>query len=37
MIPEVSLSYSQEPASGPYHEPDESNPRPPTLFPKVNF
>jgi hypothetical protein len=30
--PEVSLPYSQEPATGPCPEPDESSPRPHTLF-----
>jgi hypothetical protein len=33
MKPEGSLSYSQELATDPYTEPDESNPQPPTLFP----
>jgi hypothetical protein len=28
MEPEVSLTYSQEPATGPYPEPDESIPHP---------
>jgi hypothetical protein len=32
MEPEGSLSWSQEPATGPYPEPDESNPHPQTLF-----
>jgi hypothetical protein len=32
MEPEDSLSCSQEPAIGPYPEPDESNPHPPKLF-----
>jgi hypothetical protein len=30
MKPKSSLLCSQEPASGPYPEPDESNPHPPT-------
>jgi hypothetical protein len=33
MEPERSLSFSQEPATGPYPEPDESNLHPPTTFP----
>jgi len=32
--PEGSLSYSQEPSTGPYPETDESTPYIPTLFPK---
>jgi hypothetical protein len=32
MEPECSLPYSQEPATGPYPEPDESIPHLPTLF-----
>jgi hypothetical protein len=32
MEPEVSLPCSQEPATGPYPEPDEANPRLLTLF-----
>jgi len=31
MEPEVSLPYSQQPTAGPYPEPDESSPHPPTL------
>jgi hypothetical protein len=31
--PEGSLPYSQDPAIGPYSEPDEPIPRPPTQFP----
>jgi hypothetical protein len=31
MVHEVSLPYSQEPATGPYPEPDESSPHPPTV------
>jgi hypothetical protein len=33
MEPEGSLPYSQQPAAGPYPEPDESSPHLPTLFP----
>jgi len=33
MEPEGSLLCSQGPTTGPYPEPDESNPEPPTLFP----
>jgi hypothetical protein len=33
MEPEGLLSYSQEPATGPCPEPDESSPHLPTLFP----
>jgi hypothetical protein len=32
MKPEGSLPYSQQPAADSYHEPDEFNPHPPTLF-----
>jgi hypothetical protein len=32
MEPEGSLLHSQEPATGPYPEPDEPNPHLPTLF-----
>jgi hypothetical protein len=32
MESECSLPYSQEPATGPYPEPDESNLHPLTLF-----
>jgi hypothetical protein len=28
MVPESSSPYSQHPATGPYHEPDEYNPHP---------
>jgi len=31
--PEVSLPFSQEPATSPYHEPDASNPQLLTLLP----
>jgi len=37
MEPEGSLPCSQEPATGPHSEPDESNPDPPTLFPEDSF
>jgi hypothetical protein len=37
MGPEGSLSRSQEPATGPHPEPDESNPHVPTLFPENPF
>jgi hypothetical protein len=33
MEPEGSLVYQQEPATGPYSEPDESSPNIPTIFP----
>jgi hypothetical protein len=33
MEPEGSFPFSQGPANGPYPEPDESSPHPPTLFP----
>jgi hypothetical protein len=33
MEPEGSLPYSQQPAIGPYAEPDKPNPHPPALFP----
>jgi hypothetical protein len=32
MVPAGSMSSSQDPATGPYPEPDESSPHPPTLF-----
>jgi hypothetical protein len=32
MEPESSLPCSEEPANGPYPEPDESIPQPPTLL-----
>jgi hypothetical protein len=32
MESESSLPYSQEPATCPYHEPNESSPQIPTLF-----
>jgi hypothetical protein len=37
MEPEDSLPCSQEPATGPYTEPDESNPHPPTYMTKIHF
>jgi hypothetical protein len=37
MEPEDLLPCSQEPAIDPYPEPDESNPHPLTLFPKIHF
>jgi hypothetical protein len=37
MEPEGSLSCSQEPATVPYPEPDESNSHPPTVFPEDQF
>jgi hypothetical protein len=37
MEPDSRLPCSQEPATEPYIEPDESNPHPPTLFPKDPF
>jgi hypothetical protein len=33
MEPEVLLPYSQQLATGPYSEPDQSSPKLPTLFP----
>jgi hypothetical protein len=33
MEPEVSLPCSQQPATGPYPKPDETNSHPITLFP----
>jgi len=33
MKPERLLLHSQEPITGPYPKPDESNPHPPTLSP----
>jgi hypothetical protein len=37
MEPEGSLSCSQEPATGPYPEPDESNHIPKPYFPNFHF
>jgi hypothetical protein len=38
MVPEDSLPCSQEPATGPYPEPDKSSPHPPpTLFVDAKF
>jgi hypothetical protein len=37
MEPEGSSPFSQEPATGPYLEPNESNPHPQTLFPEDLF
>jgi hypothetical protein len=37
MESKVSLQCWQQPVTGSYSEPDESNPHPPTLFPKSNF
>jgi hypothetical protein len=37
METEGSLLCSQEPASGPYPDPDESSSRPPKLFPTDQF
>jgi hypothetical protein len=37
MEPEGSLPCLQQPAKGPYPEPDESNPQPPNLFAKDPF
>jgi hypothetical protein len=33
MEPEGSLQFSQQPAIGPYPDPDSSSPHPSTLFP----
>jgi hypothetical protein len=35
--PEGSSPHSQQPATDPYPEPDESTPHPPTSLPKVHF
>jgi hypothetical protein len=37
MEPKGSLSCSQQPATGPYPEPDVANPHLSTLFPKDSF
>jgi hypothetical protein len=37
MEPESLLLCSQDPAIGPYPEPDESILHPPTIFPKDSF
>jgi len=37
MEPKHSLQCSQQPATGPYPEPDESNPHPPNLLLKELF
>jgi hypothetical protein len=37
METEGSLPCSQEPATGSYPEPDESNTHPPTIFPQDSF
>jgi hypothetical protein len=37
MEPEGSLLCSQQPATVPYPEPDESSPHPPTIFPQDSF
>jgi len=37
MEPESSLSCPQEPATGPYLEPDASSPHLPTLFSRIHY
>jgi hypothetical protein len=37
MEPEGSLLCSQEPATGPRFEPEETNPHLPPYFPKIHF